>query len=113
MSIFADCALRVSFTRIGSACALISWSLPLLFGYSTTVTAVTFPPETVICTWTGPQRVSAAVPVTVVLPELAVPVLDEDGAAAVPEVDDVPVSGASAEALPPAAAVALEDVEVW
>src|ERR1700712_5558750 len=100
MSIFADCALRVSFTRIGSACALISWSLPLLFGYSTTVTAVTFPPETVICTWTGPQRVSAAVPVTVVVPELAVPelvvpVLDEDGTAAVPEGDDVPVTGAS------------------
>src|SRR3954452_3296171 len=87
MSIFADWALRVSLTRMGSASALISWSLPLLSGYSTTLTAVTFPPETVICTWTGPQRVLAAVRVTVVVPAELAP--DDDGAVDVPE-DDVP-----------------------
>jgi hypothetical protein len=90
----------------------------LLLGYSTTWTAVIFPPETVIWTWTGPHRVLAAVPVTVVVPVLDEPVLalDDDGAAAVPEDDDVPVTGASAEVSPPAvppAAAALEDVDVW
>src|SRR5947209_20383540 len=120
MSIFADWALRVSFTRMGSASALISWSRPLLFGYSTTWTAVTFPPATVSSTWTGPQRVCATLPVTVVVAdELA---LEEDGAAADEDVplvplDEVPAvlpaTGASAEALPPAVAAALDEVDVW
>src|SRR3954471_5782475 len=65
MSMEALCALSVSWMRIGSARALISWSLPLLVGYWTTETSVIDPSATVICTCTGPQRVSAAVPVTV------------------------------------------------
>jgi hypothetical protein len=70
---------------------------------------VIFPPATVSWTWTGPQRVCATLPVTVVVPaELA---LDELGAAD----DDVPVevTGASAEAFPPAVAAALDEVDVW
>src|SRR4051812_8676198 len=65
MSMFALCAFSVSWMRIGSACALISWSLPLLSGYCTTETFVIDPPATVISTCTGPHRVSATVPVTV------------------------------------------------
>src|SRR4051794_3826461 len=65
MSIVAPCAFSVSWMRIGSARALISWSLPLLFGYCTTATFVIDPLATVIWTCTGPHRVSATVPVTV------------------------------------------------
>jgi hypothetical protein len=75
-------------------------------------------------TWTGPQRVCATLPVTVVVAdELA---LEEDGAAADDEVplvpvelpvevpvDEEPVTGASADAFPPAAAAALDEVDVW
>src|SRR3954462_13074719 len=65
MSMDALCAFSVSWMRMGSARALISWSLPLLSGYSTTETFVIDPSATVIWTCTGPQRVSGAVPVTV------------------------------------------------
>ena len=54
MSIVALCALRVSETRMGSARALICWSLPLLSGYSRTSTAVILPLAMVSRTWTGP-----------------------------------------------------------
>src|SRR6476646_831101 len=65
MSIWALCASSVSWIRIGSAWELISWSRPLPFGYWTTATFVIFLLEMVSCTCTGPQRVCATVPVTV------------------------------------------------
>src|SRR4051812_33012723 len=65
MSMPALCAFSVSWMRIGSARALISWSLPLLSGYCRTETSVIDPSATVIWTCTGPHRVSATVPVTV------------------------------------------------
>jgi hypothetical protein len=130
-------------TRIGSAWALISWSRPLLSGYCTTCTAVIFRPETVSRTWTGPYRVSAALPVTVlvaaddaaldgvlgdaalddgaldgaVADEAPVPdPADDEPAEGLPVVPVLPVAvppiGASAAALPPAAA-AFDEVDVW
>src|SRR3954469_11969167 len=129
MSISAFCASRVSWISTGSARALICWSLPLLAGYSTTETSVIEPLATVSWTWTGPQRVSAASPVTVLeavdvpLPEpVEVESDDELGAAlddalddgaddAPDDVPELPWTGATAEDCPPAAA--SEDVEVW
>src|SRR4051794_8030118 len=113
MSMFAFCASRVSWISTGSARALICWSLPLPFGYSTTETSVIVPSATVSSTCTGPQRVDASSPVTV-LDAAAVP--DEDEAVpdedAVPEVASEPLcTGASAEDCPPAAA--WDDVDVW
>jgi hypothetical protein len=90
----ALCAESVSFVRIGSAEALIWRSLPLSVGYCGTSTAVIFPSVTVIDTWTGPQRVEATEPATVVAaPELVLPelVLSE---ADVPEPDDPASCGA-------------------
>src|SRR3954466_5080945 len=116
MSMEALCALSVSWMRIGSARASISWSLPLLVGYWTTETSVIDPSATVIWTCTGPHRVSAAAPVT--LPDAAeLEELDEPVAAALVEpaapVEVVlPLYGMLAEELPPAAA-AVDDVEVW
>src|SRR4051812_11588440 len=117
MSIEALCAFSVSWMRIGSARALISWSLPLLFGYWTTATSVMEPSATVIWTCTGPHRVSAAVPVTV--PEVAEPVVlpaelesPVVGALVAPLAEVLPLYGVLAEELPPAAA-AVDDVEVW
>src|SRR4051794_13430227 len=121
MSMSALCAFSVSWMRIGSACALISWSLPLLSGYCTTETFVIDPPATVISTCTGPHRVSAAVPVTV--PDVAEPVglaapaepepVDEPSSVEgleLPVVDVLvlPVYGVAAELLPPAAAAVDE-----
>src|SRR3954453_2904747 len=80
MSMPALCASSVSCTRIGSARALICRSLPLLSGYSTTETSVSAPFATVTWTCTGPQRGSAASPVTVVEAEVA----EEDGAVVEP-----------------------------
>src|SRR6476469_7948355 len=67
MSIEALWLSSVSWIRIGRAWALISWSRPLPFGYWTTETFVIFFAATVSCTCTGPQRVSATAPVTVVV----------------------------------------------
>src|SRR3954451_4409080 len=114
MSMEALCAFSVSWMRIGSARALISWSFPLPFGYCTTATSVIEPSATVIWTCTGPHRVSAAVPVTV--PDVAEPVvlpalelLDElelpfVGAVVAPLAVVLPLYGVLAEELPPAAA---------
>src|SRR3954463_185097 len=135
MSMEALCALSVSWMRIGSARALISWSLPLLVGYWTTETSVIDPSATVIWTCTGPHRVSAAAPVTV--PDAAeLEELDEPLAAALVEpaapgggggagppaaalgdpaapVEVVlPLNGVATEESPPATA-AVEEVEVW
>src|SRR4051795_2128109 len=110
MSMFAFCASRVSWISTGSARALICWSLPLPLGYWTTETSVIVPFATVSSTWTGPQRVEASSPVTV-LDALAVPddAVPED---AVPEVASEPLcTGATAEDCPPAAA--WDDVDVW
>src|SRR4051812_38964027 len=136
MSMSALWALSVSWMRTGSARALISWSLPLLSGYCTTETFVTEPSATVIWTCTGPQRVSAAVPVTVPdVAELLGPAALEDvelldelepvdesvppavGAVVVPAVPEplavvLPLYGVAADVLPPAAA-AVDEVEVW
>src|SRR4051812_15137997 len=105
MSIESFCASRVSWIRTGSARALICWSLPLLFGYSTTETSVIEPFATVSSTCTGPQRVEASSPVTVDV-AVDVPVLEDDDAAALLEddesdpldvVSELPVTGAMAE----------------
>src|SRR4051812_34648532 len=115
MSMSALCALSVSWTRIGNARALISWSLPLLSGYCTTETFVIEPSATVIWTCTGPHRVSAAVPVTVpdvaellTLAELAELELlvepepvDVLPAVPVPVAVVLPLYGVAAEVLPP------------
>src|SRR6185312_13661821 len=79
MSMDALWAEIVSSISTGRARALICWSLPFSFGYCTTDTSVIRPSATVICTWTGPHRVCATGPVTV-LAALAAPVvlLDED-----------------------------------
>src|SRR3954452_18320205 len=110
MSMPSPWASRVSWTRIGRARALISWSLPLPFGYSTTETSVIVPPDTLSWTCTGPQRVEASSPVTVV----PVPEADDEPEEDVPSVDDVPsveevppvplATGATAEDSAPAAA---------
>src|SRR5512133_3883539 len=98
MSMSALCAVSVSFVRIGSAEALIWRSLPLPVGYWGTSTAVIFASVTVIDTWTGPQRVEATEPVTVVaapelvLPELVLPERD------VTEPDDPLFCGAAGAA---------------
>src|SRR4051794_38446420 len=136
MSMEALCAFSVSWMRIGSARALISWSFPLLFGYWTTATSVIEPSATVIWTCTGPHRVSATVPVSVpdvaaLLGLAAVEELDDEalellaelelldevepsavGALVVPLAVVLPLYGVLAEELPPAAA-AVDDVEVW
>src|SRR6476646_6908240 len=65
MSIFALPADSASRLRAGIALELISWSRGFSLGYSTAVTWESFPLVTVIRTWTGPHRVSAASPVTV------------------------------------------------
>src|SRR3954452_1699106 len=102
MSIVAFCASRVSWISTGSARTLICWSLPLPLGYWTTETSVIEPSATVNSTWTGPQRVAAVSPVTVLDP------VDADG----PEVaSGVLCTGATAEDWPPAAA--WDDVDVW
>src|SRR3954447_14814762 len=111
MSIEAFCASRVSWTRTGSARALICWSLPLLSGYSTTETSVIVPSATVSSTCTGPQRVEAVSPVTVVEPVVAVPEDDVPDEVLSDEVPALPVTGATAEDWPPAAA--WDDVDVW
>src|SRR3954454_21625746 len=115
MSMEALCALSVSWMRIGSARALMSWSLPLLCGYCTTATSVIEPSATVIWTCTGPHRVSATVPVNV--PDVAEPVV----LAALELLDELELPvvgvvvlllyGVLAEVLPPTAAT-VEDVEV-
>src|SRR4051812_24774418 len=124
MSMEALCALSVSWMRIGSARALISWSLPLLVGYWTTETFVIDPSATVIWTCTGPHRVSATAPVTVPdVAEPAEPAALEDVeelelpavgvlVVPVPLVVLLPLKGVAAEVVPPAAA-AVDDVEVW
>src|SRR5689334_16760777 len=119
MSMLALCAFRVSWMRIGRARALISWSLPLLFGYCTTATSVIDPFATVIWTCTGPQRVSATVPVTVPdvaevvgLAALEEPAELDEPAEPEPLAVVLPEYGVLAELLPPAAA-ASDDVEVW
>src|SRR6185295_2474883 len=102
MSMFALCADSVSCVRTGNASALICWSLPLPLGYCGTSTAVILPLATVSATCTGPQRVWATEPVTVVpdvvepVPLLVPELLPVDGAAAVPE--PVPVPGATGAA---------------
>src|SRR3569833_3842629 len=126
MSMFAFCASRVSWISTGSARALISWSLPLPLGYWTTETSVSEPLATVSSTWTGPQRVEATEPVTVLdvadvpVPDDAVPddavaevELEDESDDVVPDgvADVLPVTGAWAEDCPPAAA--SDDVDVW
>src|SRR5690242_6589667 len=127
MSMLAFCASRVSWISTGSARALISWSLPLPLGYCSTETSVIVPSATVSSTWTGPQRVDAVSPVTVAEPVVDVPdddvpddavpedaVPDEVLSEVVPDVVPVPappVTGATAEDCPPAAA--CDDVDVW
>jgi hypothetical protein len=49
--------------RMGKAKPLIWASRPLFWGYCTASDAEILPPWTVIFTWTGPHRVSAAAPV--------------------------------------------------
>src|ERR1700712_5340936 len=90
MSIFALWAEIVSCNRVGRAVELISWSRPLLSGYTGTDTAVIFPFVTVICTWTGPHRVSVESPRTVLLPDDAALLLL--GAAALVVVLTLPAS---------------------
>src|SRR5690348_16874134 len=124
MSMFAFCASRVSRISTGSARALICWSLPLLSGYWTTETSVIDPLATVSSTWTGPQRVEATEPVTVLdavdVPEVAPDVgpdavesdddeVPDDVPELLPEV--LPCTGATAEDCPPAAA--CDEVDVW
>src|SRR3954447_4330695 len=117
MSMEALCASSVSWMRIGSARALICWSLPLLSGYCTTPTSVIEPSATVIWTCTGPHLVSETAPVTVPdAAELEPDELDEPvaGALVVPAAPVEPVPplyGVLAEVLPPAAAT-VDDVEV-
>lgn len=135
MSIFALCAEMVSCTRISNAVALISWSRPLLFGYTDTDTAVIFPFPTVICTWTAPHLVSVESPRNVPLAAAAAVVgasdsvvaLDVSPLSASPAVADGSVipdalvaeaavldaparTGATTELSP---ATAREDVDVW
>src|SRR4051812_25247583 len=112
MSMFAFCASRVSWISTGSARALISWSRPLPLGYWTTETSVIEPLATVSSTCTGPQRVEATEPVTVLaavdVPDDDVPL--DDVPDEVPD-DVLPCTGATAEDEPPAAA--WDDVDVW
>src|SRR4051812_18675493 len=125
MSMSALCASSVSCTRIGSARALICRSLPFSVGYSTTETSVMVPSATVTCTCTGPQRVSAESPVTVVVPDELPDVPEDD---VVPSVGAVDVPAAvlpdevSPEEVPPctgatteesAVAEAVDEVDVW
>jgi len=80
----------------------------LLFcGYCTALDWVILPPCTVICTWTGPQRVFATSPVKVAGLDLDVedPPLFEDLGWAEPE-----VAGCCTKGLPATAALS---VEVW
>src|SRR3954449_5289763 len=102
MSTSAPCASRVSWTSTGRARALISWSLPLPSGYSTTSTSVISPSTTLIRTCTGPQRVCATSPVT----ESDDEPLDED--AEDPEVP--PPIGA---ALDDSALADPDEMDVW
>jgi hypothetical protein len=113
MSMSALCASFVSRIRTGSARALICRSLPLLFGYSTTETSVIVPFATEIATCTGPQRVLAASPVTVVAFTVD-PVVDPEPPAEdeAPEPPAVPLdTGPTTAESPPA--TACEDVDVW
>src|SRR6478736_7946404 len=84
MSMSELCASIVSWTRIGRAYVLISWSLPLPLGYCTTDTFVIVSPSRVSSTWTGPHRVCATSPVTVLVDDP----LSDDPASDDPVSDD-------------------------
>ena len=60
---FALCAARVSWSRIGAAWVLICWDRPSNAVSWTNATLVIFLPLTVTLTWTMPYRVCSAVPV--------------------------------------------------
>jgi hypothetical protein len=113
---------------MGRAWLLISWSRPLPFGYWTTETFVIFFAATVSCTCTGPQRVSATAPVTVVVALLGAAVVGaaaaldaaallgdaalEDAALELtPPEMALPEAGAASEDRPPWAEA--DDVDVW
>ena len=88
---------------------MISWSLPLPLGYCTTDTFVIALPSMVSSTWTGPHRVWATDPVTVLvcevpvdpLPEGPVSPPDDSGAVVAPplttELGDVVANGPEVE----------------
>ncbi len=87
MSIFALARRDGFLVQLWDRVALICWSRGSWLGYSTAVVLVSLPLVTVICTWTGPYRVSAASPVTVFVAEAGADDDDDDDDDAV---EDVP-----------------------